>query len=53
MPAGKTTAAQMTVPDICADVAQAKFKGALILGTLAIDDDTLEGKPNDSVNFPK
>ncbi|CAL9296788.1 N4-gp56 family major capsid protein [Streptomyces sp. SudanB25_2051] len=53
MPAGKTTAAQMIVPDVWADMVQAKFKGALILGTLAIDDNTLEGKPGDSVSFPK
>ncbi|MEV8055158.1 N4-gp56 family major capsid protein [Streptomyces antimycoticus] len=53
MPAGKTTAAQMIVPDIWADMVQAKFKGALILGTLALDDNTLEGKPGDTVNFPK
>ncbi|MFI5686782.1 N4-gp56 family major capsid protein [Streptomyces sp. NPDC051636] len=53
MPAGKTTAAQMIVPDVWADMVQAKFKGALILGTLAVDDNTLEGKPGDSVSFPK
>ncbi|AGP56826.1 MULTISPECIES: N4-gp56 family major capsid protein [Streptomyces] len=53
MPAGKTTAAQMIVPDVWADMVQAKFKGALILGTLALDDNTLEGKPGDTVNFPK
>lgn len=53
MPAGKTTAAQMIVPDVWADMVQAKFKGALVVGNLALDDATLEGKPGDSVNFPK
>ncbi|MGW7431859.1 N4-gp56 family major capsid protein [Streptomyces sp. NPDC054861] len=53
MPAGKTTAAQMIVPDVWADMVQAKFKGAMILGTLATEDNTLEGKPGDSVSFPK
>ncbi|MFF9507298.1 N4-gp56 family major capsid protein [Streptomyces sp. NPDC014724] len=53
MPAGKTTVAQMIVPDVWADMVQAKFKGAMILGTLATDDNTLEGKPGDTVNFPK
>jgi N4-gp56 family major capsid protein len=53
MPAGKTTSAQMIVPDVWADMVQAKFKGSLVIGTLAIDDNTLEGKPGDSVNFPK
>ncbi|MFI9203329.1 N4-gp56 family major capsid protein [Streptomyces sp. NPDC053048] len=53
MATGTTTAAQMIVPDVWADMVQAKFKGAMILGTLATDDNTLEGKPGDSVNFPK
>lgn len=53
MATGKTTAAQMIVPDVWADMVQAKFKGAMILGTLALDDSTLEGKPGDTVNFPK
>ncbi|UWM52076.1 phage head protein [Streptomyces carpaticus] len=49
----KTTSAQMIVPDVWADMVQAKFKGALVLGTLATTDTTLEGRPGDSVNFPK
>ncbi|MFI5808885.1 N4-gp56 family major capsid protein [Streptomyces sp. NPDC051561] len=53
MPAGKTTSAQMIVPDVWADMVQARFKGAMILGTLATEDNTLEGKPGDSVSFPK
>ncbi|WP_411129908.1 N4-gp56 family major capsid protein [Streptomyces sp. x-19] len=53
MATGKTTAAQMIVPDVWADMVQAKFKGALVLGTMALNDTTLEGKPGDSVNFPK
>ncbi|MDT3395588.1 N4-gp56 family major capsid protein [Streptomyces sp. B1866] len=53
MATGKTTTAQMIVPDVWADMVQAKFKGALVVGTLALDDATLEGKPGDSVTFPK
>ncbi|MFD7716182.1 N4-gp56 family major capsid protein [Streptomyces sp. NPDC059814] len=53
MATGKTTATQMIVPDVWADMVQAKFKGALVLGTMALNDTTLEGKPGDSVNFPK
>ncbi|WP_432110790.1 N4-gp56 family major capsid protein [Streptomyces sp. YPW6] len=53
MAAGKTTAAQMIVPDVWADMVQAKFKGKLVIGTMAVNDSTLEGKPGDSVNFPK
>ncbi|MEV7501728.1 N4-gp56 family major capsid protein [Streptomyces sp. NPDC093018] len=53
MATGKTTAAQMIVPDVWADMVQAKFKGALVLGTMALNDTTLEGKPGDTVNFPK
>ncbi|MFE2033042.1 N4-gp56 family major capsid protein [Streptomyces scopuliridis] len=53
MATGKTTAAQMIVPNVWADIVQAKFKGALVLGTMALNDTTLEGKPGDSVNFPK
>ncbi|QKW51691.1 N4-gp56 family major capsid protein [Streptomyces buecherae] len=53
MATGKTTAAQMIVPDVWADMVQAKVKGALVLGTMTLNDTTLEGKPGDSVNFPK
>ncbi|MFK0289937.1 N4-gp56 family major capsid protein [Streptomyces sp. NPDC090442] len=53
MATGKTTSAQMIVPDVWADMVQAKFKGKLIVGSLALDDNTLEGKPGDSANFPK
>ncbi|MEU2393977.1 N4-gp56 family major capsid protein [Streptomyces sp. NPDC007369] len=53
MATGKTTSATMIVPDVWADMVQAKFKGALVVGTLAVEDSTLEGKPGDSVNFPK
>ena len=48
-----TTAAQMIVPEVWADMVQGKFTGALVIGTLAIDDNTLEGVPGDRVNFPK
>ncbi|MEV5509044.1 N4-gp56 family major capsid protein [Streptomyces orinoci] len=53
MATGKTTSAQMIVPDVWADMVQAKLKGKLVLGSLALNDSTLEGKPGDSVNFPK
>ncbi|MER5783744.1 N4-gp56 family major capsid protein [Streptomyces mobaraensis] len=53
MATGKTTSAQMIVPDVWADMVQARFKGKLVLGTLALNDSTLEGKPGDSVSFPK
>lgn len=53
MATGKTTSAQMIVPDVWADMVQGKFKGNLVIGSLAIEDNTLEGKPGDSVNFPK
>ncbi|MFD3911205.1 N4-gp56 family major capsid protein [Streptomyces sp. NPDC058603] len=53
MPAGTTTSAQMLVPEVWADMVQAKFKGAMILGTLATEDNTLVGKPGDTVSFPK
>ncbi|MFE1770273.1 N4-gp56 family major capsid protein [Streptomyces sp. NPDC059008] len=53
MATGKTTSAQMIVPDVWADMVQAKFKGKLVIGSLALDDNTLEGKPGDSVHFPK
>ncbi|MEV5527830.1 N4-gp56 family major capsid protein [Streptomyces prunicolor] len=49
----KTTAAQMIVPDVWADMVQNKFKGKLVIGSMALNDSTLEGKPGDSVNFPK
>ncbi|MFD7288963.1 hypothetical protein [Streptomyces sp. NPDC059863] len=45
MATGRTTAAQMIVPDVWADMVQAKFKCALVLGTMALNDTTLEGKP--------
>ncbi|GAU67680.1 putative phage major head protein [Streptomyces sp. NBRC 110611] len=53
MATGKTTSAQMIVPDVWADLVQAKFKGKLVIGSLAMDDNTLVGKPGDSVRFPK
>ncbi len=53
MATGKTTSAQMIVPDVWADMVQGKFKGKLVLGTMALNDATLEGTPGDSVNFPK
>lgn len=49
----KTTAAQMNVPDVWADMVQSKFKGRLVIGAMALNDSTLEGKPGNSVNFPK
>ncbi|MCL7380891.1 hypothetical protein [Streptomyces sp. 35G-GA-8] len=53
MATGRTTAAQMIVPGVWAGMVQSKFKGAVVLGTMALNDTTLEGEPGDSVNFPK
>lgn len=53
MATGTTTSAQMLIPEVWADMVQAKFKGSMVLGTLAVEDSTLEGAPGASVDFPK
>ncbi|GAA3237266.1 N4-gp56 family major capsid protein [Streptomyces lavendulae] len=50
-----TTASNLIVPEVWADLAQAKFTGAVrVLGSGAVvTDDTLVGQPGDTINFPK
>jgi hypothetical protein len=50
-----TTAANLIVPEVWADLSQAKFKGAVrVLTSGAVQtDDTLVGQPGDTINFPK
>lgn len=49
-----TTRADLYAPEVWEDLAQAEFAGAAIVGTSAavVNDDTLEGAPGDTVNFP-
>lgn len=50
-----TTAANLIVPEVWADLAQARFTGAVrVLTSGAVTtDDTLVGQPGDTINFPK
>jgi len=48
-----TLAADMIVPDVWADMVQAELAGNMVLGDLALQDNILEGKPGDTVHFPK
>lgn len=50
-----TTSADVFVPEVHADMAQAQFLGAVrVAGSPAvIEDNTLEGNPGDTVDFPK
>ncbi|WP_371652493.1 MULTISPECIES: phage head protein [unclassified Streptomyces] len=50
-----TTAANLIVPEVWADMAQAKFTGTVrVMGSGAVvTDDTLVGQPGDKINFPK
>ncbi|MEV5673507.1 phage head protein [Streptomyces sp. NPDC052503] len=50
-----TTAADLIVPEVWADMSQAKFTGAVrVLNSGAVaTDDTLVGQPGDTINFPK
>ncbi|WP_405204413.1 N4-gp56 family major capsid protein [[Kitasatospora] papulosa] len=50
-----TTAADLIVPEVWADMSQAKFTGAVrVMGSGAVmTDDTLVGQPGDTINFPK
>lgn len=49
-----TTAANLIIPEVWADLSQAKFLGAVrVLGSGAVmSDDTLVGQPGDSIDFP-
>lgn len=51
----ETKAANLIVPEVWADMAQAKFKGAVRVGgsSAVLTDSTLEGQPGDTINFPK
>lgn len=51
----QTTAANMIVPEVWGDMAQAQFTGAVrVAGSAAvIEDNTLQGAPGDTVHFPK
>ncbi|MBB5128449.1 N4-gp56 family major capsid protein [Streptomyces albaduncus] len=51
----QTTAANMIVPEVWGDMAQAQFTGAVrVAGSAAvIEDSTLEGAPGDTIHFPK
>ncbi|APD18484.1 major capsid protein [Streptomyces phage PapayaSalad] len=51
----QTTSAQMIVPEVWGDMAQAQFLGKVrVAGSDAVqDDNTLEGAPGDEINFPK
>nr|WTB07400.1 N4-gp56 family major capsid protein [Streptomyces antimycoticus] len=50
-----TTAADLIVPEVWGDLAQARFTGtARVLNSAAVQsDDTLAGQPGDTINFPK
>ncbi|MFE7782042.1 phage major capsid protein [Streptomyces nigrescens] len=50
-----TTAANLIVPEVWADMSQARFTGAVrVMGSGAVmTDDTLVGQPGDTINFPK
>lgn len=48
-----TTKSTQIVPAVWGPMVQAEFLGKLIIGQLAITDNTLEGKPGDTVHFPK
>lgn len=50
-----TTAANLIVPEVWADMSQARFTGAVrVLNSGAVvTDDTLVGQPGDTINFPK
>jgi len=50
-----TTAADLIVPEVWADMSQARFTGAVrVLNSGAVQtDDTLVGQPGDTINFPK
>jgi hypothetical protein len=51
----QTTSAQMIVPEVWGDMAQAEYAGRVrVAGSAAvIEDNTLEGQPGDTVHFPK
>ncbi|MEV2203742.1 phage head protein [Streptomyces fradiae] len=51
----QTTSAQMIVPEVWGDMAQAEYAGRVrVAGSAAvIEDNSLEGAPGDTIHFPK
>ncbi|WP_406014329.1 N4-gp56 family major capsid protein [Streptomyces sp. NBC_00984] len=51
----ETKAANLIVPEVWGDMAQAKFTGAVRVGasSAVLTDNTLTGQPGDTINFPK
>ena len=51
----QTTSAEMIIPEVFGDMAQAKFTGALKVGnsSAVLSDNTLEGQPGETIHFPK
>ncbi|MGW7514787.1 N4-gp56 family major capsid protein [Streptomyces sp. NPDC054796] len=51
----ETKAANLIVPEVWADMAQARFTGAVRVGgsSAVLTDNTLVGQPGDTINFPK
>ncbi|MFE7116671.1 N4-gp56 family major capsid protein [Streptomyces sp. NPDC057654] len=50
-----TKAADLIIPEVWADMSQAKFTGAVRVGasSAVMKDDTLTGSPGDTIGFPK
>lgn len=53
MPTGVTTTANVVIPEVMADMISAKLPNKLRLAALADIDDTLAGKPGDTITYPK
>lgn len=47
-----TNASDLIVPDVFADIVQAKFPGKLVLGQFATTEHSLEGQPGETITFP-
>ncbi|EKF50723.1 N4-gp56 family major capsid protein [Lactococcus garvieae] len=50
---GKTTTANVVIPEVMADMISAKLPSKLRFAGLADIDDTLTGKPGDTITYPK
>ena len=53
MATGTTKKAQMVIPEVMADMISAKLPSKLRFAALADIDDTLEGKPGDTITYPR
>ena len=53
MPAGKTKAAQIVIPEVLKPMVQFEFEKALKFTPLAVVDTTLVGQPGDTITMPK